>query len=149
MHLVSNGNDEELLKLSYSYLDNVIKNGTSIIIRACNHFDDKVRLLDTELSLILNSTSLNMYYNCYLTPPYSNGFKRHSDDHDVYIYHIYGKKTWVIYDSFNGISSDGSVEIETNAGDALFIPMGLEHFAYTENEYSFHVTFHVQDALGF
>src|ERR687889_1536081 len=44
--------------------------------------------------------------NAYLTPPGSQGFARHSDTHDVFVFQTHGRKQWTIVD--RGAGQDGN-----------------------------------------
>ena len=91
--------------------------------------------------------------NLYLTPKDSKGFSPHWDSHDVMVLQISGTKYWKIYENgmvladtqlkFEKKDFDaGKVmdEILLEPGDFLYIPRGLTHDAYTDENHSLHVT---------
>jgi ribosomal protein L16 Arg81 hydroxylase len=91
--------------------------------------------------------------NLYLTPPNSQAFPPHFDDHEVLILQLEGSKQWRIFEHSTQLISgrqtekiassalpNVSSEIELTAGQAMYIPMGVIHEARTSGEYSLHVT---------
>lgn len=91
--------------------------------------------------------------NLYLTPKDSKGFSPHWDSHDVFVLQISGTKYWKIYENGMALADTqlkfekkdfdaGNVidEFVLEPGDFLYIPRGLTHDAYTDEEHSLHVT---------
>jgi lysine-specific demethylase/histidyl-hydroxylase NO66 len=92
--------------------------------------------------------------NAYITPPNSQGFLPHYDDHDVLILQIQGSKTWHVYDSLPLVpahelrlrdlfTSDGlpaPSDLILEAGDVLYLPRGRVHAAEANVEPSIHLT---------
>ena len=91
--------------------------------------------------------------NMYLTPPGTSGLRPHFDDHDVFICQLDGTKIWRFYDSGHelprdrepGIVDDNLVaeplgECRLRPGDLLYLPRGVGHGAFTEDERSLHLT---------
>jgi len=88
--------------------------------------------------------------NVYLSPPRSQGFRRHCDLHDVFVLQLEGTKHWRLYDTPIELplpeqyaASDGgkaSRELELRPGDLAYIPRGVMHDAYTGVKRSLHVT---------
>lgn len=92
--------------------------------------------------------------NAYITPPNSQGFLPHYDDHDVLILQIEGSKTWHVYDSLPLVpthqlrlrdlfASDGlpaPSDSILEAGDVLYLPRGRVHAAKATVEPSIHLT---------
>lgn len=92
--------------------------------------------------------------NAYITPPNSQGFLPHYDDHDVLILQIEGTKTWHVYDSVplvpthelrlrelfarDGLPAPRDLILE--AGDVLYLPRGRVHAAKATLEPSIHLT---------
>ncbi len=93
--------------------------------------------------------------NAYLTPPKSQGFLPHYDDHDVMILQIQGSKIWHIYDAssdvaprdlrlrepFVGGDLPAPTDLCLEAGDVLYLPRGRVHAAEATSEPSIHLTF--------
>jgi len=69
--------------------------------------------------------------NAYLTPARSTGLAAHSDEHDVFVLHVLGKKQWHV---------EGIGEVSLEAGDVLYIPTGAKHSASTQQGLSLHLT---------
>jgi mannose-6-phosphate isomerase-like protein (cupin superfamily) len=92
--------------------------------------------------------------NIYLTPPNSQGFRTHYDDHDVFVIQIEGEKTWRLYNTpietpFRGEPFQSDVhefgdpqeEFILKAGDCAYVPRGLVHDASTSGSGdSLHIT---------
>src|SRR3984893_523118 len=91
--------------------------------------------------------------NAYVTPPGSQGFLAHYDEHDVLILQIQGSKIWHLYDGADvpphemrrrepvdmaGLPRPTDVRLE--AGDVLYLPRGRVHAAEATSEPSVHLT---------
>jgi len=72
--------------------------------------------------------------NAYLTPAGSQGFARHSDRHDVFVFQTYGEKQWEIGDE------DERQEVRMQPGMSMYLPTGTPHAARTQDGASLHVT---------
>jgi len=72
--------------------------------------------------------------NAYLTPPQSQGFARHSDSHDVFVFQTHGRKRWEVHDS------SGPREVLMEPGVCMYLPTGTPHAARALAEASLHVT---------
>jgi hypothetical protein len=95
--------------------------------------------------------------NMYLTPPGATGFPPHFDDHDIFVCQLEGTKIWRFYESgrelplrFEGRTLDDTLTAEPIGecrlcpGDLLYLPRGVGHGAFTEDERSLHLTFSAQ-----
>jgi hypothetical protein len=92
--------------------------------------------------------------NAYITPPNSQGFLPHYDDHDVLILQIEGAKTWHVYDSLPVVPTHelrlrdlfakddlpAPSDVILEAGDVLYLPRGRVHAAKATLEPSIHLT---------
>ena len=130
---------------------NHYQKGATIILPQLHLADEKLaqfcRSLEKELSCKVQT-------NAYLTPPSSQGFSTHYDDHDVFIVQVSGKKKWHLYqrpidnpysgERFkSGVYEAGALEQDfiLKAGDCVYIPRGLMHDATTiGDEPSLHIT---------
>lgn len=74
--------------------------------------------------------------NIYITPPGARGFALHTDDHEVFVLHIRGAKSWRLVPA----GSQDGIEAELRPGDLLYIPRGLAHEAMSKDTASIHVT---------
>ena len=72
--------------------------------------------------------------NAYLTPAGSQGFARHSDTHDVFVFQTHGHKRWQIVE--DGTQRD----IVLVPGLSMYLPTGTPHSARSQDEASLHVT---------
>lgn len=76
--------------------------------------------------------------NAYVTPPGSQGFDVHRDDHDVFVMQVWGSKRWTVFDR----ADDDVVLIEQEipSASSLYIPKGFPHAAATTDRVSAHLT---------
>ena len=72
--------------------------------------------------------------NAYLTPPGSQGFARHRDTHDVFVFQTHGRKQWQLVE--DGQERDVVLE----PGLSMYLPTGTPHSARSHQETSLHVT---------
>lgn len=97
--------------------------------------------------------------NLYMTPPRSQGFDIHYDDHDALIIQLSGSKVWRIYDRLieaplcpadtplDKSAMPGLLQEKTlSAGDLLYLPAGFPHEARAENDESVHLTLSLRPA---
>lgn len=92
--------------------------------------------------------------NIYLTPAGSQqGFKKHYDNHDVFVLQVSGTKHWRIYgtpvelplrgqnyDSTVHEAGDTTMEFTLHPGDMVYIPRGIMHAAVSDEDVSLHIT---------
>jgi bifunctional lysine-specific demethylase and histidyl-hydroxylase NO66 len=94
--------------------------------------------------------------NAYVTPGgRAQGFDFHHDTHDVFVLQISGRKRWIVHEpvlrlplpsqarSGTDLVPDGAtplLDVELEAGDALYLPRGYVHAAVTTDEHSVHLT---------
>src|SRR3954467_9422637 len=72
--------------------------------------------------------------NAYLTPPGSQGFARHSDTHDVFVFQTHGRKEWEVVDH------DEPRLVLLEPGIVMYLPTGTPHSARSQTDPSLHVT---------
>jgi mannose-6-phosphate isomerase-like protein (cupin superfamily) len=72
--------------------------------------------------------------NAYLTPPGAQGFARHSDSHDVFVFQTHGRKLWEV------VEGDEVREVLLEPGLSMYLPTGTPHSARTQESASLHVT---------
>ena len=98
--------------------------------------------------------SCHVQTNIYLTPPGSQGFHTHYDNHDVFVLQVEGEKTWRLYDRpveapYRGERfepgrhpvGEPSHSFVLKAGDCAYLPRGLMHDASTSGDAaSLHIT---------
>lgn len=108
-------------------LINLLDEGSTIILEALNeknNFFNKINKAFEEI------TKSRCWINGYLTPPYSTGFKSHTDPHDVIIIQLLGSKSWTV--ALN--------KFVINPFELVYIPKGVFHNATANDNFSFHIT---------
>jgi hypothetical protein len=88
--------------------------------------------------------------NAYLTPPGSQGFARHSDTHDVFVFQTHGHKHWQIVEDARETGSETGRETGSETGSerdivlepglSMYLPTGTPHSARSQDDASLHVT---------
>ena len=64
--------------------------------------------------------------NAYITPPGSQGFDLHQDDHDVFVLQSHGSKRWVVHERHDLPPTRAAlIEVDLGPGDSLYIPKQL------------------------
>jgi ribosomal protein L16 Arg81 hydroxylase len=98
--------------------------------------------------------------NAYITPPAARGLGVHHDTHDVFVLQLAGTKRWEVYEPVTvrplpsqRWSSDAAetplhLEATLHPGDALYVPRGYPHVAWTEDGLSAHLTIGVLGYTG-
>jgi hypothetical protein len=95
----------------------------------------------------------SVHANAYITPGEAAGFTPHYDTHEVLVLQIAGKKRWLIdepplklphnsqsFKAANYTPGPRRMEIELQAGDALYLPRGYVHSTTTSECHSAHIT---------
>jgi lysine-specific demethylase/histidyl-hydroxylase NO66 len=142
------------------------RDGASVAVADCGHIVALLRKGGTLIVSNLEQASRGIFLLCdglsgelfvgtwanaYLTPPASQGFTPHYDDHDVIVVQLHGSKHWMVYGHMEDAQHpSGRVEIELGRrpvletdlrqGDALYIPRGWAHCAAAVDKLSLHVT---------
>jgi bifunctional lysine-specific demethylase and histidyl-hydroxylase NO66 len=124
--------------------------GYTIVLDSIERFVRPIGSLSHSIEVELN---FGTQVNAYLTPPESQGFVAHYDEHDVLILQIRGSKIWHLYNGADipphemrrgeavdmaGLPSPTDVRME--AGDVLYVPRGRVHAAESTSEPSIHLT---------
>lgn len=99
----------------------------------------------------------NIGANAYLSPPRSQGFAIHYDPHDVFILQLAGHKAWRLYRQYvkfptkppldpisAATAGPPTRELVLSPGDLVYIPRGVLHEAFTDDEPSLHLTLSVE-----
>jgi ribosomal protein L16 Arg81 hydroxylase len=96
----------------------------------------------------------------FLTPPGSQGFPAHRDEHASLVVQVEGSKRWLVYDRSTeraassaaplrpGTVDPGALGAEVSSfplevGDVLYVPEGWAHEAVAQDSHSLHVTFRI------
>ena len=81
--------------------------------------------------------------NAYLTPPGAQGFARHRDTHDVFVFQTHGQKLWEVVEPEPDrvVDLDGPArEVLLEPGLSMYLPTGTPHSARSQEVTSLHVT---------
>jgi bifunctional lysine-specific demethylase and histidyl-hydroxylase NO66 len=124
--------------------------GYTIVLESVHRYVRAIASLSHSIEIELNFTT---QVNAYITPPGSQGFVAHYDEHDVLILQIRGSKIWHLYDGADvaphemrrhepvamaGLPPPTDVRMEI--GDVLYLPRGRVHAAESTSEVSVHLT---------
>ena len=105
--------------------------GATLVLQGLHRYWPPLTTLVRQLELALGHPC---QANAYLTPPGSQGFARHSDSHDVFVFQTHGHKQWEVVD-------DGQErDIVLEPGLSMYLPTGTPHSARSQDEASLHVT---------
>ncbi len=125
--------------------------GYTIVLNGLERYIPSIAALSHAIEVELG---FETQVNAYITPPHSQGFLPHYDDHDVLILQIEGGKTWHVYDSlplvpihelrqrelFVTDSLPAPTVLVLQAGDILYLPRGRVHAAEATVAPSIHLT---------
>jgi len=79
--------------------------------------------------------------NAYVTPPGSQGFDAHEDEHDVFVLQSQGTKRWKVHERHDlPPVRPPLIDSAIAPGESLYIPAGFPHSASTQKDASVHVT---------
>lgn len=105
--------------------------GATLVLQGLHRYWPPLTTLTRQLELTLGHPC---QANAYLTPPGSQGFARHSDTHDVFVFQTHGHKQWEVVE-------DGQVrEVVLEPGLSMYLPTGTPHSARSQDRASLHVT---------
>jgi lysine-specific demethylase/histidyl-hydroxylase NO66 len=105
--------------------------GATVVLQGLHRYWPPLTRLVRDLELSLGHPC---QANAYLTPPGAQGFARHSDTHDVFVFQTHGQKLWEI-------TEDGEErELRLVPGTCVYLPAGTPHAARSESDASLHVT---------
>lgn len=109
--------------------------GATIVLESLHKYWAPLTDFCRDLELALGHP---LQVNAYITPPGSQGFAVHRDDHDVFVLQVHGKKHWLVYD--REPEDTRIIDGVVGPGDALYIPKGFPHAATTDETPSAHLT---------
>jgi bifunctional lysine-specific demethylase and histidyl-hydroxylase NO66 len=128
--------------------------GYTIVLESIHRY---VRAIASLLHAIEVELNFATQVNAYFTPPESQGFVPHYDEHDVLIMQIRGSKIWHLYDGIDvapraalrhePVAADAlpsPTDVLLEVGDVLYLPGGRVHAAEATSEVSVHLTVGVQ-----
>ncbi|HEX5769696.1 MAG TPA: cupin domain-containing protein [Nocardioidaceae bacterium] len=105
--------------------------GATVVLQGLHRYWPPLTRLVRELELALGHPC---QANAYLTPPGSQGFARHSDSHDVFVFQTHGRKLWEI------VEGGEEREVVLEPGLSMYLPTGTPHSARSQEHTSLHVT---------
>jgi mannose-6-phosphate isomerase-like protein (cupin superfamily) len=105
--------------------------GATVVLQGLHRYWPPLTRLVRELELALGHPC---QANAYLTPPGSQGFARHSDSHDVFVFQTHGRKLWEI------VEGGEEREVLLEPGLSMYLPTGTPHSARSQEHTSLHVT---------
>ena len=105
--------------------------GATVVLQGLHRYWPPLTELVRELELALGHPC---QANAYLTPPGSQGFARHSDTHDVFVFQTHGRKQWEV------VEDDEEREVLLEPGLSMYLPTGTPHSARSQDATSLHVT---------
>jgi hypothetical protein len=142
-------------KVPLEQLYDGIGSGQSLILRAIHESWPPLLPLIARLE---EAFSARVKINLYLSPPGAEGFARHIDYHDFFIFQLYGSKQWFLYDyeylpverleygpypAFREGTTRSTPlrrELRLEQGDLLYVPRGMPHHASAVDDVSLHLT---------
>ncbi len=109
----------------------LFEGGATVVLQGLHRYWPPLTELVRDLEVALGHPC---QANAYLTPPGSQGFARHSDSHDVFVFQTHGRKQWEVVE-------DGEErEVVLEPGLSMYLPTGTPHSARSQDEASLHVT---------
>lgn len=135
----------DLVRVRNEFVD-----GYTIVLNGLQRYVPAIASLAHAIDVELN---FETQVNAYITPPESQGFAPHYDDHDVLILQIQGSKTWYVYeradvsprdlrrrDVFDAADLPPPTNLRLEAGDVMYLPRGRVHAAEANAAPSIHLT---------
>lgn len=132
------------------YIRNAFADGYTIVLNSLERSVSTIASLSHAIEVELN---FETQINAYITPPESQGFVPHYDDHDVLILQIEGSKIWHLYNKaevrphemrrLEPVERTGlpaPTDLCLRAGDVLYLPRGRIHAAEATSDPSVHLT---------
>jgi len=112
--------------------------GATVVLQGLHRYWQPLTELVRDLELELGHPC---QANAYLTPPGNQGFARHSDSHDVFVFQTHGRKLWEVVDPADAADPDAAArEVMLEPGLSMYLPIGTPHSACSQTETSLHVT---------
>ncbi len=116
----------------------LFESGATVVLQGLHRYHPPLTRLVRQLELELGHPC---QANAYLTPPGAQGFARHSDIHDVFVFQTHGRKQWEVVDPASPGFPDGPArEVLLEPGLSMYLPTGTPHSARSQEETSLHVT---------
>lgn len=112
--------------------------GATIVFQGMHRYWEPLALFCRRLELGLGHP---VQANAYVTPPGSQGFDAHEDEHDVFVLQSHGSKKWQVHERHDlPPSRPPVIDAVIEPGDSIYIPAGFPHSASTQERASVHIT---------
>ena len=127
--------------------------GATLVLQSVHRMHPPVARFCRELAAELGHAT---QCNAYVTPAGEHqGFDFHHDTHDVFVLQVSGRKRWIVHEPVVRLplasqpqagahlvqeGAEPLLDVELEAGDALYLPRGYVHAALTTDEHSVHLT---------
>ena len=127
--------------------------GATLVLNAVHRLHPPVGRFCRELAAELGHAT---QCNAYVTPGGEHqGFDFHHDTHDVFVLQVSGRKRWIVHEPVVRLplssqpeagahlvpeGAEPLLDVELEAGDALYLPRGYVHAALTTDVDSVHLT---------
>jgi hypothetical protein len=112
--------------------------GATIVFQGMHRYWQPLAAFCRQLELSLGHP---IQANAYVTPPGSQGFDAHEDEHDVFVLQTHGSKRWQVHERHDlPPTLPPLIDSSIGPGDTLYIPAGFPHSASTQETASVHVT---------
>ncbi len=109
----------------------LVDEGATVVLQGLHRYWPPLTELVRGLELALGHPC---QANAYLTPPGAQGFARHSDTHDVFVFQTHGHKHWEV------VEGGEARQVVLEPGLSMYLPAGTPHSARSESAPSLHVT---------
>jgi bifunctional lysine-specific demethylase and histidyl-hydroxylase NO66 len=136
--------------LDLARVRNDFADGYTVVLDGVEQYVRPIASLSHSIEVELNFATK---VNAYITPPGSQGFLAHYDEHDVLILQIQGSKIWHLYNGADvsphemrrreAVDQAGlplPTDVRLEVGDVLYLPRGRVHAAEATSEPSVHLT---------
>lgn len=131
-------NDSGRVTYLKSAIGKYLYDGATIVINDVqNLIPDLKTIFENATQERKNHQFKNIKANCYISGLNAQGIDLHSDDYDVCLYQLTGKKSWKIA---SHPDESKPTYIDLHPGDQLFLSTGTYHQAVTQSTISVHLT---------
>jgi len=112
--------------------------GATIVFQGMHRYWQPLALFCRQLEQALGHP---VQANAYITPPGSQGFDAHEDEHDVFVLQSHGTKRWQVHERHDlPPTRPPLINAGIAPGHSMYIPSGFPHSASTQEQASVHVT---------
>ena len=153
----------KMKELNVEQASKAMKHGYSLIVNKVDHRWHTIHAVSKQLEFMFGQ---RVGTNLYLSPPVSQGFESHFDDHEVFVVQVHGHKHWRLYKhpfihsprtdqrfkpTLAQLKKLPHKDFVLNQGDVLYIPSGYVHDARVKDLSlpSLHLSFGVEVDVAF